>query len=82
MKEIEMVSGAVRAGPRTAAARRGRARVIDPAEAVFNGHYDLAEFIARYGLAPMEARRILEDVGPARSALDRYMRERSIRIAN
>ena len=60
--------------------KRVRARVIDPAEVVYRGHYDLAEFIARYGLAPMEAREILLRYGPARANLDQYMRERGMHL--
>ncbi|WDZ81920.1 hypothetical protein PWG15_34050 (plasmid) [Ensifer adhaerens] len=59
--------------------RRVRARVVDPKEIIYRGHYDLAEFIAKYGLAPMEAREIFVRLGPARSNLDQFMRERSIR---
>ncbi|OCP09087.1 MULTISPECIES: hypothetical protein [unclassified Ensifer] len=62
--------------------KRVRAKVIDPAEAVYRGHYDLAEFIARYGLTPMEAREIFVRLGPARSNLDQYMRERDIKLSD
>ncbi|HEV7323333.1 MAG TPA: hypothetical protein VGO04_32415 [Ensifer sp.] len=82
MKETETTFREAQAIRGTGVPRRGRAKVIDPAEVVFRGHYDLAELIARYGLAPMDARKILEEVGPARTSLDRYMRERSIQISN
>lgn len=59
--------------------RRVRARSVDPAEAVYRGHYDLAEFIARYRLTPMEAKEIFIQLGPSRSSLDQYMREHGIR---
>lgn len=65
---------------REAAPRRARARIVDPREVIFRGHYDLAEFIARYGLAPMDAREIFAREGPARSKLDEFMRERSVRL--
>lgn len=55
-------------------ATRGRARIINPTEAVYHGHYDLAEFIAMYGLTPLDAREIFARIGPARSDLDRYMK--------
>ncbi len=57
-----------------ALAKRGRARIINPSEAVYHGHYDLAEFIAMYGLTPLDAREIFARIGPARSDLDRYMK--------
>ena len=60
----------------SAAAKRGRAKIINPSEAVYYGHYDLAEFIAKYGLTPLVAREIFGRVGPARSDLDKYMTER------
>ncbi|MGE6784491.1 hypothetical protein ACQKGL_18430 [Ensifer adhaerens] len=82
MKETETTTSRADAIRATRFARRGRARVINPAEVVFRGHYDLAELIAKYGLAPMDARKILEEIGPARTDLDRYMRDRSIHISN
>ncbi len=54
--------------------RRSRAKVINPLESVYYGHYDLTEFIAKYGLTPLDARQIFERIGPARTDLDRYMR--------
>ncbi|MBZ7927663.1 hypothetical protein LAC81_37635 (plasmid) [Ensifer adhaerens] len=54
-------------------AKRGRRKAIRPFESVFRGHYDLTEFIAKYRLAPLQAREIFERVGPARAALDKYM---------
>ncbi|MBV7520870.1 hypothetical protein [Ensifer sp. ENS12] len=59
----------------SAPAKRGRAKIINPLEAVYYGHYDLAEFIAKYGLTPLVAREIFGRVGPARSDLDKYMNE-------
>ncbi|MBD9510487.1 hypothetical protein IB265_27355 [Ensifer sp. ENS10] len=59
----------------SAPAKRGRAKIINPSEAVYYGHYDLAEFIAKYGLTPLVAREIFGRVGPARSDLDKYMNE-------
>ncbi|MBW0370961.1 hypothetical protein [Ensifer adhaerens] len=56
--------------------KRGRAKIIDPSEAVYGGHYDLAEFIAAYGLTPLEAREIFIRIGPTRTDLDRYMQGR------
>lgn len=67
---------------RPGAAKSVRARTINPAELIYRGHYDLAEFIAKYGLAPMEARDIFVRIGPTRSGLDRYMSERSIHLSN
>lgn len=55
-------------------ARRARRKTIEPFDAVFQGHYDLTEFIAKYRLTPLEAREIFERLGPARGALDAYMR--------
>lgn len=62
----------VRPGP----SRRIRASVINPWEAVYHGHYDLAEFIAKYGLKPMEAREIFARIGPTRTNLDQFMTQR------
>ncbi|MBD9650350.1 hypothetical protein M2267_005647 [Ensifer sp. KUDG1] len=56
--------------------KRRRAKIIDPSEAVYGGHYDLAEFIAAYGLTPLDAREIFVRIGPTRTDLDRYMHER------
>jgi hypothetical protein len=56
--------------------KRGRAKIIDPSEAVYGGHYDLAEFIAAYGLTPLDAREIFIRIGPTRADLDQYMQER------
>lgn len=52
-----------------------RARSVEPFETVYNGHYDLTEFIAIYKLQPLEAREILERIGPSRTKLDAYMNE-------
>ncbi|KSV68809.1 hypothetical protein N183_31060 [Sinorhizobium sp. Sb3] len=65
----------------SAPAKRGRAKIINPSEAVYSGHYDLAEFIAKYGLTPLVAREIFGLVGPARRDLDKYMNERRQHLA-
>lgn len=57
--------------------RSVRAKAINPVDAVYRGHYDLAEFVARYGLPPLKAREIFERIGPARRELDKYMHDRA-----
>ncbi|MFK0276248.1 hypothetical protein ACIQUG_21415 [Ensifer sp. NPDC090286] len=54
-----------------------RSRKVNVLKSLDSGHYDLTEFIGKYGLSPIEAREILERIGPARSSLDAYMKERS-----
>lgn len=54
-----------------------RSRKVNVLESLSSGHYDLTEFIGKYGLSPIVAREILERIGPARSSLDAYMKERS-----
>ncbi|WP_077966453.1 hypothetical protein [Ensifer adhaerens] len=80
MKENQPASREAKQRDGQAIPRRVRARVVDPAEVIYRGHYDLAEFIARYGLTPMEARDIFVRFGPTRSNLDQHMRERSISL--
>ncbi|KSV88519.1 hypothetical protein [Sinorhizobium sp. GL28] len=75
LRELKLIDGQV-------VPRRVRARAVDPAETVYRDHYDLAEFIARYGLTPMKAREIFVQLGPSRSNLDQYMRERSIGLSD
>ena len=82
-QEIEMAQhqpashGSIPSAP----AKRGRAKIINPSEAVYYGHYDLSEFIAKYGLTPLVAREIFGRVGPARSDLDKFMNERRQHLA-
>ena len=62
-------------GKSCASPKPTRARSVEPFETVYNGHYDLTEFIGIYRLQPLEAREILERIGPSRKKLDAYMNE-------
>jgi len=51
--------------------KRVRAKRFDPSTVVANVHYDLTEFIAKYGLQPFER------IGASLRNIDRHMTERS-----